>query len=184
MLDTDAKRKLLKIARESIKTYLDHGERRSFKVEKEELKEKKGVFITLKIGENLRGCIGRISSDEPLYKTVSEMAIQAAFGDPRFSSLSEEEFKEIEIEISVLSEMKKIKDIEEIKIGAHGLLIKKGHNEGLLLPQVASSCNWDRGTYLTQACYKAGLDGDAWQSEDTEIHIFEADIFSERKLKI
>ncbi len=105
------------------------------------------------------------------------MAVAAAFCDPRFPPLQREELKELTIEISVLSPLKQISAVEEIEVGHHGLYIRKGHCGGLLLPQVATECNWDRMTFLRETCRKAGLPSRAWQDEDTKVYIFSADIF-------
>jgi len=105
------------------------------------------------------------------------MAIQAAFHDPRFNALTKEEYDDIEIEISVLSPLKKIDSIDEIQVGTHGIYIEKGFYSGLLLPQVATEYGWDRKTFLEHTCYKAGLPKDAYKEKDTNIYIFSADIF-------
>lgn len=145
------------------------------------LQEKRGVFVTLTIHHRLRGCIGYITGVEPLYKAIKEMAIAAAFRDPRFPPLSEEEWDQVKIEISVLSPMKKVTDPNEIQIGKHGLYIKKGWHSGLLLPQVALEYGWDREIFLRETCRKAGLPSDAYQDPDTEIYLFSAQIFEEEK---
>ena len=183
MLSVKDKKKLLKIARESIRSYLENRERLSFDIEEKELRHKRGAFVTLNINGRLRGCIGRIIADKSLYETISQMAIQAAFYDPRFPQLREEEFKNVEIEISILSELKKIEDIKEIKVGIDGILIKKGYHQGLLLPQVATEYSWDRKTFLEHTCLKADLNKDGWDDKDTEIYIFSAEVFSESELK-
>ncbi|MCX5813227.1 MAG: AmmeMemoRadiSam system protein A [Proteobacteria bacterium] len=143
----------------------------------ERLKEKGGAFVTIKKKGDLRGCIGYIHATLPICDTVREAAIQAAFHDPRFDPVDLKEWKDIDIEISVLTPMKKIEDTAEIEVGIHGLYIQKGYHSGLLLPQVATEHNWDRMTFLEHTCYKAGLQKDAWKSKDTYIHIFSADVF-------
>ena len=105
------------------------------------------------------------------------MAKQAAFYDPRFAPLDAGEWKETEIEISVLTPMRKIDSVEEIEVGVHGLYIEKGLDTGLLLPQVAVEYGWDRTTFLEYTCVKAGLPKDAWKSKGTNIYIFSADVF-------
>jgi len=141
------------------------------------LKEKCGAFVTIKNCGALRGCIGYVRGYLPLHETVREMAIQAAFNDPRFDPVNKEEWKDIDFEISVLTPMKKIEDVSEIEIGVHGIYIEKGVHSGLLLPQVATEQNWDRTVFLEYTCYKAGLPKDAWKSKDTDIYIFSADVF-------
>ncbi|MFN4196766.1 MAG: AmmeMemoRadiSam system protein A, partial [Caldimicrobium sp.] len=111
------------------------------------LYEKRGVFVTLFIKGELRGCIGNLAPERPLYKEVVEVALNSAFKDPRFPPLEKKELDEIEIEISLLSPMKRAK-VEDIEVGKHGIFIKKGFYRGILLPQVAVEHNWDRETFL------------------------------------
>lgn len=143
----------------------------------ETLQEKNGAFVTIKHKGQLRGCIGYIKAMLPLHETISEMALQAAFHDPRFSPLGKDEWKDVDIEISVLTPLKKIEDVNEIEVGLHGLYIEKGSRSGLLLPQVASEYHWDSITFLENTCNKAGLPKDAWKSETANIYVFSADIF-------
>ena len=145
----------------------------------ETLKEKRGAFVTLKKHGHLRGCIGYIKAVKPLWETVQEMAVAAAFHDPRFPSLKPDEIQDLTFEISVLSPLKRIKDINEIEVGKHGLYIVRGYNSGLLLPQVAVEYGWDRETFLQETCYKAGLPMQAWMDKETEIYIFSADYFGD-----
>lgn len=109
------------------------------------------------------------------------MAISSATRDPRFYPLGKEDLDNFSLEISVLSPLKKIDDIEEIEVGRHGIYLEKGFYRGVLLPQVATEHGWDRTTFLKQTCIKAGLPTHAWQSEDAEIYIFSAQIFSEQE---
>jgi AmmeMemoRadiSam system protein A len=146
-------------------------------IDSEILKEHRGAFVSLHSHGNLRGCIGSIYATKPLYQIVSDMALAAAFQDPRFNPLTKKELKDLDIEISVLTPMKRIKDIQEIEIGKHGIYIVKQTAAGLLLPQVATEYCWDRGTFLEHTCTKAGLPKNAWMDRDTEIYIFSADIF-------
>ncbi len=148
-----------------------------FTVDSPKLKENRGAFVTLNKGGQLRGCIGYIQARKPLYQTVEEMAAQAAFHDPRFDPVTERELPDLEIEISVLTPLKRIKGVEEIEVGKHGIFIEKGFYSGLLLPQVATEYRWDRKTFLEHTCFKAGLPKDSWKDEDTVISIFSADIF-------
>ncbi len=142
------------------------------------LAEKRGAFVTLTIEGNLRGCIGYIHAVKPLYETIAEMAVQAAFHDPRFPQLTKPEFKRIEIEISVLTPMIKVVDpIQDVVVGRDGLFLVKGRFSGLLLPQVPVEHNWDRDTFLDQTCLKAGLPPGTWKDTETEIFRFQADIF-------
>jgi AmmeMemoRadiSam system protein A len=139
--------------------------------------ERLGAFVTLKKGGRLRGCIGHIIGDRPLWKTIIKMAAQAAFNDPRFPPLKREEIDSVEIEISVLSPLEPVDDPAEIVPGQDGLLISQKGLRGLLLPQVASEWGWDRETFLGQTCCKAGLAFDCWKEPDTQIFRFQAIVF-------
>ena len=180
MVLTDLEKKsLIDIARTTIECKLKGRDVPELHPELEILKQKSGAFVTLKKHGRLRGCIGYIEARKPLYKTVSEMAIAAAFNDPRFPPLKPDELMHITLEISVLSPLKEIKDIKEIEIGIHGLYITKGYDSGLLLPQVATEYKWDSLTFLEETCYKAGLRPNAWKDKDTRIYIFSADVFDQ-----
>jgi len=148
-----------------------------FKIESPILKENRGAFVTIQKKGQLRGCIGYIEGHGPLHKTIEEMAEAAAFRDPRFSPVKEKELPELDIEISVLTPLKKIKDVNEIQVGKHGIYIVRGMWSGLLLPQVATEYGWDRLAFLEHTCQKAGLPPNAWKEKDIEIYIFSADIF-------
>ena len=139
------------------------------KIDSENLLTNCGAFVTLKKRDNLRGCIGYIKAYKPLWETVQEMAVAAAFHDPRFPSLKPEEVPQLTFEISVLSPLKRIKDINEIEVGKHGLYIIHGHRAGLLLPQVATEYKWDGETFLAETCHKAGLPANAWMDKESEI---------------
>jgi AmmeMemoRadiSam system protein A len=145
--------------------------------ESERLSEKRGAFVTLKTGGQLRGCIGHTQAIKPLSQTIIDMAQAAAFQDPRFPPLSQKELKDLEIEISALTPFRQIRDIEEIVVGKHGLMIERGVNAGLLLPQVATEYHWNRITFLEHTCQKAGLPKEAWKDSRTNIYIFSAEIF-------
>lgn len=138
-----------------------------------------GVFVTLNRQGRLRGCIGYLEAVKPLIEAVREMALAAAFRDPRFPPLREEELADLEMEISILSPMRQIKDVEEVQVGRDGLYLEQGPCRGLLLPQVATQCGWDRDTFLSQTCCKAGLPADAWKNPATKIYVFSADILHE-----
>jgi uncharacterized protein len=143
----------------------------------QKMTERLGAFVTLKKGGRLRGCIGHIIGDRPLWETIIKMAAQAAFNDPRFPPLKKEELDSVEIEISVLSPLKPVDNPAEIMPGQDGLLISQKGLRGLLLPQVATECGWDRETFLGQTCRKAGLAYDCWKDPDTEILSFQAIVF-------
>jgi AmmeMemoRadiSam system protein B/AmmeMemoRadiSam system protein A len=146
------------------------------------LREKRGAFVTLKKGGELRGCIGYIEAVKPLVTTIAEMAKAAAFDDWRFQPVRAEEVPQLEIEISVLSPITEVSDPSKIVVGKHGLIMTCGANRGLLLPQVPVEWGWNRETFLEQTCVKAGLDKDAWKRKGTRIECFSADVFSEREL--
>lgn len=141
------------------------------------LREKRGAFVSLHKKGRLRGCIGQIQAAKPLHQVVEEMALAAAFEDPRFEPVSSRDLADLELEISVLTPLRRVERVEEIEVGKHGLYIKKGYYSGLLLPQVAVECNWERTTFLEETCRKAGLNRNAWKEKDAEIYIFSADIF-------
>jgi AmmeMemoRadiSam system protein A len=141
------------------------------------LQEPRGAFVSLHLKGCLRGCIGLIEAIKPLAEAIQEMAYSAAFSDPRFSPLTDREFKDLALEISVLSPLRQIKNVDEIQVGVHGLYIRLGSCRGLLLPQVATEYNWDRETFLQQTCCKACLPPMAWKDPKAEIYIFSADIF-------
>lgn len=170
---------LLDFARKSIEAKIRGENPPSFDAEFPRLQESRGAFVTINKNGNLRGCIGLTQGIKPLYQTVQDVAEAAAFQDPRFQPLTEEELPDITIEISVLSPMRKISNVKKIKVGRHGLLIKLGNAQGLLLPQVASHNSWSSQTFLEHTCIKAGLPKDAWKNPEAEIMIFEAQVFGE-----
>ncbi len=173
---------LLEIARESIKSAILGIKSGIPAINDIILNEKCGAFVTLTINGKLRGCIGNIRAVSPLWETVRTMAKEASLNDPRFYPLSAADIKNIRIEISVLSPFKLINNFDEIKVGTHGLFIKKGFSQGLLLPQVATDYNWDRTQFLRETCHKAGLHESAWQDKNCEIYIFSATVFGEDEL--
>lgn len=175
---TDEEKEILhKIAKVTIESKCRGEKYPEIKISSETLMEKRGAFVTLHKRGKLRGCIGYIRAQKPLHETIREMALAAAFQDSRFNPVKKYELKNINIEISVLTPLKKIDSIEEIEVGKHGIYIIKGYNSGILLPQVATEYGWDRNTFLEHTCTKAGLPTDAWKKKDTEIYIYSADIF-------
>ena len=141
------------------------------------LKEKRGAFVTLRKKKKLRGCIGQIVGHYPLCETVSQMAVAAAFQDPRFLPVQKDELPELEYEISVMSPLMRVRDWRAVEVGTHGLYIRQGVRSGLLLPQMAVEYGWDRVTFLEQVCRKARLPEQAWKDPDTQIFIFSAEVF-------
>ncbi|MDR0900967.1 MAG: TIGR00296 family protein [Methanobrevibacter sp.] len=186
MLSKEDGNYLIKIAKLAIKTYLD--EQRKIAIPEdcpEHLKENLGVFVTLNKNHELRGCIGYPEPVAPLIEATIEVAISAAINDPRFPSLSKEEFEEIAIEVTVLTKPELLKvDVvsdypKKIAIGVDGLIVENGFNKGLLLPQVAIEHDMDSESFLANTCMKAGLDSACWLDKDTDIYTFQGQIFSD-----
>ncbi|MFH1743663.1 MAG: AmmeMemoRadiSam system protein A [bacterium] len=154
----------------------------------ENLNQNCGVFVTLHRHGDLRGCLGRFEPDEiPLLELVATMAQEAALHDNRFAPISAKEIDELDIEISVLTPMLQIHNPEQVEVGRHGLFIvgkspMGGRRHGTLLPQVASEQGWDRLAFLENTCRKAGLASDAWKDDETEIYVYEAEVFGEKEL--
>jgi len=169
---------LLQLARKAIISYLERGKPPKIIPDDKMLREKRGAFVTLKVNDQLRGCIGYPLPIKPLYETIIDAAISAATQDFRFQSIEVEDLPKTGIEISVLGLPKPIKDTSEIEVGKHGIIISKGLNKGLLLPQVPTEYGWDRETYLNHGCLKAGLEQDAWR-KGVHIEVFSAQVFSE-----
>ncbi len=169
---------LLQLAREAISFFIKTGDTLKKDIPDKTLLKKRGAFVTLKIKGKLRGCIGYLIPYKPLIATIIDAAVSAASSDPRFQPLTTDELQEAKIEISVLTPPRPVKDIHEIEVGIHGIIISKGSNKGLLLPQVPIEWNWDLETYLEHGCLKAGLDKDEWKT-DAKIEIFSAQVFSE-----
>ena len=180
MLNETQRKKLLEIARNTIKTYLETGKVPEIKESDPLFNKELGAFVTLHKGGRLRGCIGNIIGRGPLYLTVRSMAVESATGDPRFPKVTLNELDDIDIEISVLSELEKTTDINQIEMGVHGVLIRKGFSSGVFLPQVATETGWSREEFLSRLCAdKAGLLPDAWKTGEADIYIFTAEVFGE-----
>ena len=181
---------LVRLARRAISEHLVHKRRIKSPVDvRGELKEKRGVFVTLRThpSEELRGCIGFPEPVKPLIDAVIDAAISSATGDPRFYPVSPNELSHISIEVTVLTLPAPVKSVSpqdrltEIEIGNHGLMIEKGLNRGLLLPQVPIEQGWNKEEYLAGICMKAGLPANAWMEKDTKLYRFEGIIFSEKE---
>jgi len=176
------KKELITIARNTISAYLTIEQIPLVGQDKltPALKMKAGAFVTLKKKGELRGCIGHFEADNPLYKTVQQMAVASATQDYRFLPVSMEEMNQIEIEISVLTPMKKIRSISEIQLGRDGIYIRKGNRSGTFLPQVATETGWSLEEYLGHcARNKAGIGWEGWKDKDAEIFIYQALVFHE-----
>jgi len=178
-LDDRQRELLLKIARETVENAVSGSPPGQYSIDDPVLNTECGAFVTIHNTGNLRGCIGNITAATPLWMTVMNMAVEASTGDPRFPPITPGELEDIDIEISALSPLWKIKDIKEIEVGKHGILIKKGFNQGLLLPQVATENGFDRISFLEHTCLKAGLARNCYRDGDCEIHIFSATVFGE-----
>ena len=177
-LNEDQQKTLLTLARQAIAFHLETGEKLKIEATDNSLTEERGVFVTLKVRNELRGCIGYPVAYKPLFETVIDAAVSAAAHDFRFQSLEKSELEETRVEISVLSPPRRIEDVTEIQVGEHGIIISKGGKRGLLLPQVPVEWDWDRETFLDHGCLKAGLDDKEWKKGAT-IEIFSAQVFSE-----
>jgi AmmeMemoRadiSam system protein B/AmmeMemoRadiSam system protein A len=177
-LSPEAKRKLLQLARQAIRLFLEKKEVWDPLIADPELQRPGAAFVTLTQGGELRGCIGTTEPNRPLYRTVVDCAIAAAVSDPRFPPLSLSELEGVRIEISVLGPLRRVRDASEIQVGRDGLMICQGERRGLLLPQVASRYGWDRISFLEQSCRKAGLPADAWR-QGARIYRFVAEVFGE-----
>lgn len=175
------KKEMLKLARDTVEMHVKDRKSPSIENVSEELKEKRGAFVTLKKQGSLRGCIGYTEPYFPLADTIVRAAVSSSSSDTRFTPVKPEELNDIDIEISVLSPVKKTEDISEIKIGVHGLVIRKSGYSGLLLPQVATEHNWDVPEFLAHTCWKAGLPPDSWKEEGCEIYLFSACVFGEKE---
>jgi AmmeMemoRadiSam system protein A len=181
-LNEEQQKVLIKLARDTIDLYLKSGQRIQFDSEDERFKVKQGAFVTLRKQGDLRGCIGHIIPMEALSDTIIDMAIASSTEDPRFRRVTPNEMKDIDIEISVLSIPRRVKSADEIEIGKHGVIVSRGMRKGVFLPQVADETGWDKVTFLQHLCAdKAGLPKDAWKDKDTEIDVFTAQVFEEKK---
>jgi AmmeMemoRadiSam system protein A len=177
------KRILLDQARESILSKFE--KRQCMNPEEGELqgvlREPCGAFVTLHKNGDLRGCIGRMSANSALLETVREMAREAAFGDPRFPPLRPDELEKCVIEISVLSPMSPCSDPKQVKVGVHGLLLRRGGRSGVLLPQVPVEQGWNLQEYLDYICVKAGLPPKSYEAHDAQLFTFTAIVFNEER---
>ena len=176
---TSAQRgELLSLARSTLIEYINSGTLPEYETDDPVISRRSGVFVTLKKNGELRGCIGNLRNNLPLYLAVQEMAASAATSDPRFPPLTFEELDQVSIEISVLSPLRRITDIDLIEVGKHGLVIHQSGRQGVLLPQVAAEEGWDRQAFLENLCLKAGLPFDCWQAQPI-LYTFTALVFGE-----
>ena len=178
LLDDNDKRELLRIARATLREYLTTGFMPPGAPHRQSLLQPRGAFVTLHVGGALRGCIGRVDADTPLYLAVEQLAVSAATRDPRFDPLRAEELAETRVEVSVLSTLRPGTSAD-IDLGKHGVVVTRGARRGLLLPQVAVEHQLSRERFLDEACGKAGLPTGAWQEPGTTLELFTAEVFRE-----
>jgi AmmeMemoRadiSam system protein A len=174
------KKTLLKAAKEAVESAVRRNSVPEPVTDDVELLGEQGCFVTLKTGEQLRGCIGQFTADRPLIEMVSQMAVSSCLHDPRFvgSRITPQELTELEIEISVLSPMVRTDDPLSLHLGVDGIYITDGVRSGCFLPQVATETGWDAKQFLSYCCaHKAGLPADAWKGPDVEVYLFTAEVF-------
>lgn len=183
-LTIEEQKELLGLARETVQNLAQGKSLSHLPGQQGGLALERGAFVTLHKSGRLRGCIGNFQSEGPLTETVQAMARSASQQDPRFPPVSKPELPDIDIEISVLSPLREINDVDEIKVGTHGIYLIAPRGRGVLLPQVAVEWGWDRNTFLDQTCVKAGLEPGCWKDPQTKILIFSAQIFGEKDLDL
>lgn len=177
-LDDEERSFLLELARSTIKARLLDRPLPHPRPLEGPLLEARGAFVTLKVDGSLRGCIGHVVGVMPLWETVRENALAAAFRDPRFPPLELEELEQVHIEISALTPLRPARP-EDVEVGRDGVLVEHAASRGLLLPQVATEYGWSREEFLDHTCRKAGLPAGCWKGSDTVISVFSAEIFGE-----
>ncbi len=178
-----SQKELLKLARKAIVNYLEKKEVLKLTGASKELSQKLGLFVTLRQGEKLRGCIGRVEHPAELYKMIAHLSCSAAFGDPRFPPLTKEELDKITIDVTVCSPLRKVSDPREIIPSIHGVVVREGRRSGLFLPSVWDETGWSREEFLQHLCRnKANLPEDAWKEKDVDLYIFTGHSFSEKQL--
>jgi len=172
----DNRRFLLGVAHEAVERLVKGRQQAKLLYDDPVLKQKWGAFVTLRVKGDLRGCIGSIVSDMPMPETIADMAVKSASQDSRFDPIGPAELKDIHIDISILGPLSEVRDISEIVIGRHGLVVEYRGRRGLLLPQVATEHNMDVPGFVAQTCLKAGLPPDSWK-HGAKIYKFAADVF-------
>jgi len=183
MINEQGQAMLLDVARKTIEAAIRGDQAPVFAVDGPELQGHQGAFVTITKGGDLRGCIGRFTADEPLFRVVQKMGRASALEDPRFAGrrIRADELDDIKIEISVLSPMSRVKNpLEDVKLGVHGIYIRRGMRSGTFLPQVATEHNMTLEEFLSTCCaHKAGLAADAWKDPETEVYVYSAQVFGE-----
>jgi AmmeMemoRadiSam system protein A len=181
MVTDDERRQLIAIARDAIACSLRNTPVPDPAPCAGRLADPGGAFVTIRTGGQLRGCIGYIESPLPLAKVVAEVAVKSATQDPRFPPLSPLELEEASLEVSILSPLQPVRDISDIRIGTHGLVLESGRHRGLLLPQVAVEYGWDVEEFLENTCRKAGLRDRAWKDPGAKLFMFTAEVCNEEQ---
>ncbi len=179
-MDEVQKQTLLRLACDTVKAVVSGQPLPQPSSDDPELNAPCGCFVTLKNRGRLRGCIGQFTSDRPLVELVVEMAKASATSDPRFMAnpVSSRELEQLDVEISVLSPLKKTDDPLSLRLGIDGIYIRKGCTSGCFLPQVATETGWTKEEFLSYCCaHKAGLAADAWKDPKTEVYLFTAEVF-------
>jgi len=169
---------LLEFARRALMAAVERRDFQETPPVNEILQRPAGAFVTLRRRGRLRGCVGQLGTADPLIQVVAHCARAAALEDPRFEPVHPDELSELDIELSVLSPLFAITS-DQIVIGTHGLLVSRGWQRGVLLPQVAAEFAWSAERFLEETCTKAGLGRDAWKHPDTQVEAFTAEVFSE-----
>lgn len=184
MISDKAGNYLVDLAKETVKYFLDTGKTLVRPTDYPiELDEELGVFVTLNKNNNLRGCIGYPEPIKPAIDATMDVAISAAFNDPRFPEVSPDEFDKLDFEVTVLTKPEIIivshydQYFDEIEIGRDGLIIQKGFAKGLLLPQVATENGFTKENFLEHTCMKAGISADSWMDESCDVYKFQGQIF-------
>lgn len=176
------KQLLLELARRALTAGVEKRESIPDLPADEALRQPGGAFVTLHRRGRLRGCVGQLPSKEPLVEVVAHCAKAAALEDPRFKPVRADEIAEIEIELSILSGLEDV-TLGRIEAGKHGLVVSRGWQRGVLLPQVATEFKWQAARFLEETCVKAGLEREAWKDPQTRIQAFTAEVFSESILQ-
>ena len=174
------KHALLKVARDTVEAVVTRKRLPKVEADDPDLSTHLGCFVTLKSGNELRGCIGQFTADKPLVNMIVEMAKASATSDPRFfdNPITVDDLPDLDIEISVLSELKKTSNPLSLRLGIDGIYIKRGYFSGCFLPQVAEEMNWSKEEFLSYCCsHKAGLPENAWQDPKTDVYLFSAEVF-------
>jgi AmmeMemoRadiSam system protein A len=177
-LDDRDRRELLRIARATLREHLATGYLPPGSPHRKSLLRPTGAFVTVKVAGALRGCMGRIEADKPLYLTVEELTVAASSRDPRFDPIRTEEIKDTRLTVSVLSAPEPA-TAETIVLGTHGVVVTRGPRRGLLLPSVAIEHNFTVEQFIDETCSKAGLPHGAWREPGTTLERFTTDSFSE-----